>query len=127
MRVSQSFDPRPEVDVKRQVIQNEGGHRFHAFGFRLRDPVLALSQMHDFQIEPLRVERGGDFLFGRHANRAAGVVESGFAFHRGLSSVSQKEAEHAPLRTGEVFGHPIVKPATRVDQRALFGAPVTFR
>jgi hypothetical protein len=46
--------------------------------------------MHDFQVEPLRVERAGDFLFRRHANRAAGVIKNGFAFHRGFSSVGSE-------------------------------------
>ena len=78
---TQRLDACAEVDVVGRTAKHQRGHGFDAGLFGLRQARLVMTQVNDFDVEPRRVERGSNILFGSHTNRAARVIEYSFGFH----------------------------------------------
>jgi hypothetical protein len=77
----QDIDAGTEVDVIGGTIENESWHGSHPGGFGFGDSAFLLAEVNDLHVKPLRVERGGNVLFGGDADRATRMIEYGFGFH----------------------------------------------
>jgi hypothetical protein len=77
----QRVEVSPEVDVVRLAINYQRGHGFDAAFLGFTQARFVFTQVHDFHIKPVRVERDRDILFGGDTHRASGMIEGSFRFH----------------------------------------------
>ena len=76
--LSQRVDPRAEVDMERLPVQYQRRHEFYSCLLRLSQAIFRFTEVHDFHIVTLLIQRGGDLLFRSHTDRTTCVIEYSF-------------------------------------------------